>query len=149
MTKLYRSNAYVELGPTLSNFLISADKRVLVAQYMLGQTYGGGRGDPAFTLAVPIQQYRQDYLFHAPTNYELNFVNITAPTGATVNLDSAPVTNFTAIGTTGYGIARVMLSNAGNGNHSISAAMPVGISVYGYGQYTSYWYPGGLNLEEL
>jgi len=21
------------------------------------------------------------------------------------------------------------------------------ISVYGYGQYTSYWYPGGLNLE--
>ena len=27
--------------------------------------------------------------------------------------------------------------------------MPFGITVYGYGQYTSYWYPGGLNLTDL
>ena len=26
---------------------------------------------------------------------------------------------------------------------------PFGISVYGYGQYTSYWYPGGLNLTDV
>jgi len=29
------------------------------------------------------------------------------------------------------------------------ADKPIGISVYGYGQYTSYWYPGGLDLEEM
>ena len=24
---------------------------------------------------------------------------------------------------------------------------PFGVQVYGYGQYTSYWYPGGQNLD--
>jgi hypothetical protein len=41
----------------------------------------------------------------------------------------------------------VTLSNAGDGNHTANGDQPFGISVYGYGQYTSYWYPGGLNLE--
>ena len=27
--------------------------------------------------------------------------------------------------------------------------MPFGITVYGYGQYTSYWYPGGLDLKDI
>ena len=29
------------------------------------------------------------------------------------------------------------------------AASPIGISIYGYGDWTSYWYPGGLNLETI
>ena len=45
--------------------------------------------------------------------------------------------------------ARTAVSNAGNGNHTISSALGFGISVYGYGQYTSYWYPGGTNLTKL
>ena len=35
------------------------------------------------------------------------------------------------------------------GNHEITGDQPFGITVYGYGAYTSYWYPGGLNLEEI
>ena len=27
--------------------------------------------------------------------------------------------------------------------------MAFGITVYGYGQYTSYWYPGGLDLNTI
>jgi len=27
-----------------------------------------------------------------------------------------------------------------------SSAGSFGIQIYGYGSYTSYWYPGGLNL---
>jgi hypothetical protein len=27
--------------------------------------------------------------------------------------------------------------------------MAFGISVYGYGSYTSYWYPGGLDLKSI
>jgi hypothetical protein len=46
-------------------------------------------------------------------------------------------------------VARVQLGNSGNGNHQISAPQPVAISVYGYGDYTSYWYPGGLDLISL
>ena len=57
--------------------------------------------------------------------------------------------HFIAIGKSGYGVARVQLSNAGSGDHTITSDVPVGISVYGYGVYTSYWYPGGLDLEAL
>jgi hypothetical protein len=33
--------------------------------------------------------------------------------------------------------------------HEITGTQPFGISVYGYGVDTSYWYPGGQNLELL
>ena len=120
---------------------------------MVGQAYGGGgpTGDPAMAQAVAVEQYRTNYLFHAPTNYEANYVNVTAPTGATVILDGVaiPAAAFAAIGGTGYSLARRQLANTGTGNHSVTSGVAVGISVYGYGQYTSYWYPGGLNLTDL
>ena len=34
------------------------------------------------------------------------------------------------------------------GTHTISSSVPFGITVYGYANYTSYMYPGGLNLIE-
>ena len=43
------------------------------------------------TLAVATEQFRTDYLFHAPTNYTYNYVNIVAPTGATVIVDGGAV----------------------------------------------------------
>jgi hypothetical protein len=46
-------------------------------------------------------------------------------------------------------VARKSLSNAGTGNHTADSADGFGISVYGYGQYTSYWYPGGSDLTVL
>ena len=33
--------------------------------------------------------------------------------------------------------------------HRASAGEPFGIVVYGYGQYTSYMYPGGLDLAKI
>ena len=142
------AGAYIELDNG-SAFRVVADKKILVNQYMKGQQAGGGSGDPAMALAVATAQYRKDYLFHAPTNYQYNYVNVIAPAGSAVTLDGAAVAGFVAIGSTGYNIARVLLSNAGNGNHSVLSDASVGISVYGYGQYTSYWYPGGLNLTDL
>ena len=83
-TTLVNAGDYLEISQTMADFMIMADQKVLVAEYMLGQAAGGGTGDPAMTLAVAVLQYRSDYLFHAPTNYEANYVNITALTGATV-----------------------------------------------------------------
>ncbi len=148
-TTLTNAGDYFEIASTSADFMVSANHKILVAEYMLGQSAGGNTGDPAMSLAVAVQQYRLSYLFHAPTNYEANYVNITAVTGATVTLDGGAVTNFTAIGATGYSVARVQLSNGGNGNHTITSSNPCGITVYGYGQYTSYWYPGGLNLSDI
>jgi hypothetical protein len=31
----------------------------------------------------------------------------------------------------------------------ITSSQPFGISVYGHGQDTSYWYPGGLDLDVI
>jgi hypothetical protein len=117
---------------------------------MMSQFTGGDTGDPALTLAVPVEQYRTEYLFHAPINYEVQYVNVTAPNGALVELDGRPVT-LTPIGTTGWSMARVPLDLGprGDGNHTIRSSMGFGITVYGYGQYTSYWYTGGLNLQHV
>jgi len=140
---------YVEID-SAGDFKIKAGKRILVSQYMKGQDAGGGSGDPAMALAVTNGQFRKDYLFHSPVNYEHNYVNITAPLNAQVTLDGQPVgVPFTAVGGSGFGIARVKFANGGDGNHRINSPERIGITVYGYGQYTSYWYPGGLNLTDL
>jgi hypothetical protein len=150
-TGIFFAGGWVELPYSNADFGISADHPILVVQYMEGQEAGGGTGDPAMAQAVGIRQYRSSYLFHAPSNYEANYVNIVARTGTVVNLDGTVVSAsaFLGIGTTGFGVARVTLSNSGSGNHSAASASPFGISVYGYGQYTSYWYPGGGNLTDL
>jgi hypothetical protein len=150
-TNIAKAGDFIEIPSNAQTYMLNADQKVLVAQYMEGQDAGGGAGDPAMTVAVPVEQFRNTYMFHAPTNYESNYVDVTAPVGAEVMLDGMPLA-FTPIGTTGYALARVRaLTNGpqGDGNHSMSATMPFGITVYGYGQYTSYWYPGGLNLDTI
>jgi hypothetical protein len=126
-----------------------------VAQYMEGQNNFGSActgetaqdcGDPAESVAVATAQFRNTYQFAAPTSYTENWVNVIAPSGATVSVDGANVTGFAAIGGSGYGWAHVALAAANNGVHNASSATPFGIEVYGYGSYTSYMYPGGLNL---
>lgn len=106
-------------------------------------------GDPAMALAVPVTQYRSEYLFHAPTNYTENYVNVVAPSGTVVDLDGVMLTDFEPIGASGYDLLRVRLADLPGGNHSITGDGPFGISVYGYAPATSYWYPGGLNLEAI
>jgi len=124
----------------------------LVAQYMQGGTEFGGlsdSGDPSESVAVATAQFRSDYQFVAPTSYTENWVNVIAPTGATVTVDGAAVTGFVAIGAaSGYALAHASLSTANNGVHVATSTLPFGIQVYGYGTYTSYMYPGGLNLTQ-
>ena len=131
---------------TTNAFKVSADKDILVAQYMVGQSAGYGTSDPAMLLAVPAAQYRDNYLFYAEPTWSANFVDIIAPANAAVTVDGAPVTAWSPIGATGYSVAHVQLSNAGNGTHVVDANTKVGISVYGVLNFGSYWYPGGLDL---
>jgi hypothetical protein len=68
-----------------------------------------------------------------------------------VVLDGEQLTGFVPIGGTGYGLRRVpgLSTGVAGGNHSITGDAKLGITVYGYGQFTSYWYPGGLNLGNI
>lgn len=123
---------------------ITASAKVAVAEYMLGQLAGGGMGDPSMTIAIPIGQYLDHYVFHAPDTYDVNYVNLTAPLGTAIVLDGEPVGALTPIGATDFGVLRVRLAEGGD--HTLAGDQPFGVQVYGYGQFTSYWHPGGLAL---
>lgn len=126
-----------------------SDQPLLVAQYMLSQDAGAGSGDPSMTLAVPVEQYRMEYLLHAPTNYLDSYVNVVAPMGSSIVIDGAPAGALAAIGTGELGVVRVALDDGpnGDGSHTVSADAPVGVTAYGYAPYTSYFYPAGLDLK--
>ncbi|HRI07942.1 MAG TPA: IgGFc-binding protein, partial [Nannocystaceae bacterium] len=138
---------FVQLSTTTAAFKVSADKKILVAQYMVGQSAGFGTSDPSMLLTVPTEQYRSSYLFYAEKNWTANFVDIIAPVGAGVQVDMQAVNSWKPIGATGYQVAHVPLSNLGDGTHRVTSDQKVGISVYGVQSAGSYWYPGGLDLD--
>ncbi|AKF06968.1 Hemagglutinin/hemolysin-related protein [Sandaracinus amylolyticus] len=134
------------------SFRVSGTEAISVAQFLVGQNYPGINasigdvGDPSMSLAIPTDQYRTEYTFLAPSTYVRSFVNVTAPMGATVTLDGTNVLGFLPVGGTGFGVARVEITG---GAHTITSSQEFGIVVYGFGQYTSYMYPGGLDLESI
>jgi hypothetical protein len=147
-TSIASAGGMIEIPLTSASFLVEASGKVLVAQYMAGQELGGNMGDPAMAQAVPVQQFRKEYLLLAPLTYDTSFVAVTAPLGATVVVDGEPVpaASLVPVGDSGYGVAHVVLGEATGGNHTMTGDQPFGISIYGYGMYTSYWTPGGLDL---
>ena len=139
---------------TTKDVEVTGTGRMLVVQYMVGQNYSnlnpgeGAPGDPAMSLAVAVEQYRTSYRFLAPKSYEKNFVTVVAPSNAQVNLDDVFIdeSKFAPIGTTTYKAAKLAI---GGGAHRISSSVAFGITNYGVGSYTSYMYPGGLDLKLL
>src|SRR5262249_33546016 len=78
------------------DFMLSADKPVLVADVQVGQDAAGvpqglPGGDPSFSFVPPTEQWRNDYIFLTPDKYAFDFVVILAPYGATVYLDGLPI----------------------------------------------------------
>ena len=146
---LVNAGDFVQIPTTVAKFVVSADKKILVSQYMVGQDGGYGTSDPAMLVTVNPQQWRKSYLFHAATNWQANYVDILAPKNAVVTVDAVNVGNWQPVGATNYQVAHVKLSNQNGGNHSVTGDVGVGISVYGVQSYGSYWYPGGLDLDVI
>ena len=144
------------------HFHVTANHPFIVGQFMEGQnnfgatcfnTFSQTCGDPASSVAIATAQFRDSYQFVAPETYYENWVNVIAPSGAQVKVDGTlvPANAYVAIGNSGYGVAHVSIPctiQQGNCNpvHVATGNVGFGIEVYGYGAYTSYWYPGGLNL---
>jgi hypothetical protein len=161
---------------TDSDFSIDADQPILPFQYMPAWGNLSGRYNPAdfpngvsslcpfiggpddvkclgdanITPLVPVEQYRNDYIFYVPQTYTYNYIHVTAPMTATLKFDNNPVTTpLRQIGSTPYGRVIVPLTS---GNHRITADDPkqvFGLIGYGYAYATSYSYAGGLNLERI
>jgi hypothetical protein len=146
-----------DCGTVSSDFEVQGDHEFGVGSFMLGASVVDPqldvtkeKGDPSQSVTASVEQYRTSYVFLAPDDYDISFVDIVGPTGVRVALDGAPVlTAFTPIGATGFGVARVQLGAGQAGAHVMASSAPVGIQVMGYGFATSYQYPGGLNLTLL
>jgi len=134
---------------TKESFEIQGQGRVAVAQFMVGQNYTDPPpqfGDPAMALGVPVEQYRESYTFLAPESYVYNFLTVIHLIDAEIDIDGDSIpqaslqindqwtrTNFTIDG----------------GIHYIEGDSPFMINVHGVGSYTSYMYPGGLDLAKI
>jgi hypothetical protein len=141
---------YIEFQ-SLADFTVTGSGRVAVAQFMVGQHYSGSvdppdHGDPSMSLVVPQEQYRTEYTFLTPDTYVYNYLTVVHPVGEFPVLDGNNVMGDTVEIDGEY--ARTNLSiNAGV--HQIQSPNPFGIVVYGVGRFTSYMYPGGLDLRTI
>jgi hypothetical protein len=140
------------------HFEILSDKPIMVGQFLASehapnpnvrdrmQDGDAGTGDPAFILAVPVEQFRNDFVFLAPNKYEFDYVSLISPVGSEVFFDDQPIA--VAWEPVGEGeewqVARYPI---GDGVHFVRGSMPLAVVVYGYDSYVSYGYPGGLNLD--
>ncbi len=146
---------------TTSDFMVSSTQPILVGQYMVGQnqttcgtcsTTAGSfptDGDPSFTLDVPTPQYRRDYNFVVPNSYTVNMINVVGRTGAMILLDGVPLAGSgSVVSGTVWSVWRQAVTP---GSHSMSTpgADGFGLEVLGNARYTSYAYPGGLDLRAL
>jgi len=104
-------------------------------------------GDPAAGTGVPQRQARDAYVFQVPETYQSNWVNVVRFIGSEVLLDGEPLTAFSQVASTPYEVARVSVPP---GTHQIASTdgTPFTIMNYGYAPYTSYLYPGGMNIEK-
>ncbi|MBQ9394628.1 MAG: hypothetical protein IJU23_03795 [Proteobacteria bacterium] len=152
---------------TIKNFHVSATKPILVGQFIDDV---GGIGDPGYTLNVPVEQYRKDYSFSIPKNYEYDFVTLVAPkntkiyyTGAGYkgtkynnalidNLPAAVFSGWMNVGNEGYVYGFLDIDE---GVHHLVGDKKFGALGYGFGNATdgtddtSYAYPIGLNLDVI
>ena len=106
-----------------------------------------GSGDPSLAIAVPIEQYRSTYSFLVPSEYAKQYISVVATVGATLTLDGSDISSqLTAMGANGRGAARIEVSP---GQHKLNCAGGCGLEVYGYSDAVSYFFAGGLDLEQI
>jgi hypothetical protein len=140
------------------SFRVTASGPLMVGQFLVGQNMysdgWGGVGDPSYSLIVPTEQFRDQYTFLAPSTITQNYVNVTRrfdfdDKSAPIFLDGKEIADSefsTPIGSSGYSVAQVAISGT---HHAIESKDAFGIVVYGFAEFTSYSYPGGLNLEYI
>ena len=130
---------------------ITASEPVLVGHFLESATWsdslGGtvGIGDPSMALAVPIEQYRTDYILPVPMAYALNYFSISAPLGSgAVEVDgqAIPMMPFA----THSRSARIQVRA---GTHHLTCPDSCGVEVYGFSDAVSYQFAGGLDLKQI
>jgi hypothetical protein len=140
-----------DCGVVQFDFEVTGTQEFAVGSFMLGGSIvdpKGGLGDPSQSFMAAVEQYRTKYVFLAPGDYETNFADIVAPAGTSVVLDNSTINTGGAPVAGGYVVVHA-IDLGSTGAHVLSASAPIGLQVMGYGSFTSYQYPGGLNLKMI
>jgi hypothetical protein len=130
---------------------ITANEPILVGHYLQSAIWqdflGGavGEGDPSMAIAVPTEQYRNDYTILVPNAYAKNYLSISTPAGGTVFVDGVQVA-LTPFANNTYAGTRMLVTA---GQHKIRCPSGCGITVYGYSDAVSYMFAGGLDLKQI
>ncbi|MDD5307107.1 MAG: IgGFc-binding protein [Deltaproteobacteria bacterium] len=143
-----------DLGQVGTGFEVKGSHELAVTSFLLGSQISDtqsshSQGDPAQSNVQPVEQYRKKYVFLAPDDYISSYADVVAPTGAAITLDGETVTAAEEKASNGYAVRRIKLGAGQDGAHVIESDQPFGMQVMGYGSWTSYQYPGGLNLLHL
>lgn len=135
--------------------VVTADNPIHVMQYSNGQQFDGANADPFDITIAPYAQFLNKYTITtvpegANPAITDNYVNIVAPTSVVgaITLDGTaiPADSFTAIPGSSFSGAQV---HVGFGSHVLDGPLPFGITVYGFGGYDGYGYPGGFTLSPI
>jgi hypothetical protein len=148
-------------GVVGSDFEVTGSAEFGVGMFMIGASqadpdatssnFTSMQGDPSQSFAVAAEQYRTRYVFLAPTDYKTSFADVIAEAGTKLELDGSDLSSeLQPVLGTNWKRARIELAAGKNdGVHVVEASKPVGLQIIGYGDYTTYMYPGGLNLGEI
>ena len=132
-----------------------ANQPIQVAHLANGSNFDHGaepfEGDPCEILLPPTGHWLlTNTVFTLPNDntngdFDENFLNLIVAESAITNtlVDGSHIatTNFVAIGSSGYYGAQISVTN---GVHTVTSSRPVGIEVYGWGEYDAYGYFGGI-----
>ncbi len=135
---------------------ITADHPVFVTQFSNSSDFDGVRKSDPFMMTVPpMQLFRPGYQVYSFTNdMDKHYLNVLAPEAlvGSVAVDGVPIPagDFSAVG--GSGFAGAQVSVAG-GRHIVTqmggGGLNFGVMAYGFAEYDSYGYPGGMRFPDL
>jgi len=134
------------------NSTITSNKPIFVAQFSNSSSFDGVTSDPFMMMVPPFEQFQTGYTISTPaTGFPNNFLNIVAPDAEVgsiaVDGTAVPASEFTPIGTTGFQGAQVDITV---GSHTVTGSgRPFGVFVYGFADFDSYGYAGGLSLAPV
>ena len=138
---------------------IESSAPILVTQFALGYDSDHITGDPFMMMIPPVEQYSNNYVLNALSNFSTNCITIYVaakyyqPNRIFVDDTSQVSSLWTSVYCSnnllcGY-ITRVNLTAGEHRLHHQDPHASIGVSAYGFSYATSYGYPGGLKLTSF
>lgn len=127
---------------------LTANNKILVGQYLIGETQAGANTDPAMTIIPGKDQWLSSYVFAPPlgaANFPTDFIQIIiAETSiGSLRLDGEMVaSDWLGIGSTGFFYSNIDVSDKSS-RFTITAATPFQLLLLGFDSFDSYFTYGG------